>query len=252
MASCLVENPRDQEWWVRAIDAKFNGKGQFTAEDWEHLLGDCMAVVDNPIASFADELVDLYPDAKIILTVRDDAGVWHTSIMNTVYRTFERALPHSIRHPGLSPLYHLQRFLTPSTGQSKFLRKLFAMLDYENMPRDGPKMYTMHNDSIRRLAKGRDFLEFNVKEGWEPLCKFLGKPIPDKPFPRINDTANYQSRWPSMRFGIDGLYVTNLCFNAGLLLLVAGVIHRYQGGPGIWWKDTAWPILTGRWLSVVW
>jgi hypothetical protein len=44
-----------------------------------------------------------------------------------------------------------------------------------------------HEKVISKCPKEK-LLVFDVKEGWEPLCKFLGKPIPNVPFPNTNDT----------------------------------------------------------------
>jgi hypothetical protein len=44
-----------------------------------------------------------------------------------------------------------------------------------------------HNAYIRSVVPKDRLLEMQLSDGWEPLCKFLGKPIPDEPFPRVND-----------------------------------------------------------------
>lgn len=46
-----------------------------------------------------------------------------------------------------------------------------------------------HNDLVRRLVPSDRLLVLNLGDGWEPLCRFLGKPIPNEPFPRVNDAA---------------------------------------------------------------
>ena len=63
-------------------------------------------------------------------------------------------------------------------------------------------MYHEHNAMVRKLAGvGEEikvterFLEFNVKEGWKPLCAFLGKPVPETAFPKVNDVAELRSRF---------------------------------------------------------
>ena len=48
----------------------------------------------------------------------------------------------------------------------------------------------MHEDYIRRIAPKERLFFFNVKDGWEPLCKILNCPVPDEPFPRANDTES--------------------------------------------------------------
>ena len=52
-------------------------------------------------------------------------------------------------------------------------------------------MYKEHNAWIKSLVKPENLLVYNVKDGWEPLCSFLGRKIPDKPFPRVNDEEAY-------------------------------------------------------------
>ncbi|KAJ7064011.1 hypothetical protein C8F01DRAFT_1250272 [Mycena amicta] len=69
-------NPCDREMWNEAIDAKFFGKGKkYGREEWDALLGHCMAVSDMPHLLFAEDLIAAYPDAKVILTIRDPRQV---------------------------------------------------------------------------------------------------------------------------------------------------------------------------------
>lgn len=59
----------------------------------------------------------------------------------------------------------------------------------------GKKSFIEHHDMVRRLVPKENLLEYSVKEGWEPLCKFLGEPVPDEPFPCLNDRASF---WTGM------------------------------------------------------
>ena len=52
--------------------------------------------------------------------------------------------------------------------------------------------YKSHNLYVKSEVPEEDLLIWNVKEGWEPLCKFLGKPIPDVPFPHANKTGDME------------------------------------------------------------
>ena len=61
-------------------------------------------------------------------------------------------------------------------------------------PENRVQYYKDWVDHVKRTVPPENLLVFNVKQGWEPLCKFLGKPIPDKPFPRCNDTGKFGSR----------------------------------------------------------
>lgn len=71
--------------WTEAFNAKCYGKGkEFEKADWDQLLGHCMAITDTPAVLFYSELLAAYPDAKVILTERDDAEQWHRSQLGSV------------------------------------------------------------------------------------------------------------------------------------------------------------------------
>ena len=58
------------------------------------------------------------------------------------------------------------------------------------------EIYERHNQAVRDAFSGGDrLLEFEPSQGWAPLCKFLGKDVPDEDFPRVNDTASFQQRF---------------------------------------------------------
>lgn len=83
MMSASVENPRDCQLWARAFAAKFDGIGKFEKAEWDQLLGHCQAVCDWPAIAFAEELMEAYPESKVILTTRD-VNSWHRSVLQTV------------------------------------------------------------------------------------------------------------------------------------------------------------------------
>lgn len=63
--------------WLKALQAKFHGRGKrFGREEFDQLLGHCQAVTDIPAACFAEELIEAYPNAKVILSYRD-IDAWH-------------------------------------------------------------------------------------------------------------------------------------------------------------------------------
>ncbi len=61
--------------------------------------------------------------------------------------------------------------------------------------RPGVELLKRHNAHIRKVVPKERLLEMDLQDGWEPLCKFLGKPIPDEPFPRSNEAAAVQQRF---------------------------------------------------------
>lgn len=84
MMSASVENPPDCLMWSDALASKYDGKGTFGREQWDQLLGHCQAVCDWPAVAFAKELIEAYPDAKVLVTTRD-IDSWHASTMKTVH-----------------------------------------------------------------------------------------------------------------------------------------------------------------------
>lgn len=68
----LLGNPRDNEMWMEALEAKYDGKGKpYGREEFDKLLGHCQGVSDMPAILFTDELIKAYPEAKVILTHRN-------------------------------------------------------------------------------------------------------------------------------------------------------------------------------------
>lgn len=94
--------------------------------------------------------------------------------------------------PGVAGM--ARRALAPRPRDDGMAWKILQHTYYKDFPNLGKQHYVDHNEKIRSLAKEqkREFLEFNVKEGWEPLCKFLGDSVPDTPFPFGNDTKEMQ------------------------------------------------------------
>lgn len=79
MMAASVENPPDCLMWHDALLAKYDGVGEFGRKEWDQLLGDCQAVCDWPACAFAKELIEAYPNAKVILTTRD-VDSWHAYV----------------------------------------------------------------------------------------------------------------------------------------------------------------------------
>lgn len=84
MMSASVENPPDCLMWSDALAAKYDGVGTFGREQWDQLFGHCQAICDWPCVAFAKELIEAYPDAKVIVTTRE-VDSWHSSTMKTVH-----------------------------------------------------------------------------------------------------------------------------------------------------------------------
>ena len=126
------------------------------------------AALDAPACAQWSTLARRFPDAKVILTRRDPAR-WYESVMETV------GSPDHVRFVVRSPLAPAA-LANPPFGLR--LRKDAMIRHFER-----------YGERVRRdIAPGR-LLEFEAKDGWEPLCRFLGVAVPDRPFPHVNDRA---------------------------------------------------------------
>ncbi|KEY72318.1 hypothetical protein S7711_01001 [Stachybotrys chartarum IBT 7711] len=184
MISCSIENPPDALMWMDALTAKFEGKGKpFTREDWDQLLGNAQAVCDWPSCAFAKELIEAYPEAKVVLTNRD-VHSWHASTMKTVY--------WRVTDPELRWLSH---FDWAAGMYYPMLKKFFDTFFEGDFPNKGKEVFTRHYAEVRSLVPKDRLLEYRVTDGWEPLCKFLDEPVPkDCPFPNVNDNSDFVTR----------------------------------------------------------
>lgn len=184
MMSCSIDNPPDALLWMDALRAKYDGVGEpFTRRDWDKLLGNCQAVCDWPSVAFAKELIEAYPEAKVVLTTRD-VDSWHASTMKTVYW---RVCDWELRW--------LSHFSWAASMYYPMLKKFFDTFFEGDFEKRGKDVFLRHYDEVRSLVPKERLLEFNVRDGWEPLCDFLDERIPyGQKFPNVNDTNNFFTR----------------------------------------------------------
>lgn len=174
----------DIEMWQEAVDRKFFGAGpKFGRDEFDQLLHDFGAVSsDTPAIAFADDLIEAYPEAKVVLVERD-IDSWYESWMNSVMKnTYD---------PFVTVIYHLERFFVHPLGKiHKTTFKGWAGIsNLEDARLKSKEKYREHYELIRRATPQDRLLKFKLSDGWGPLCDFLGKEIPEEPFPHINEKA---------------------------------------------------------------
>ena len=153
--------------------------------DWEALFQGYRATVDWPGCNFYREFLRLYPRAKVILTVRDP-GRWYDSARQTIYYV-RHAFPGWVT-PFVPRMRHLMRMLDRLIWDGMFGGR------FEERPH-AIEVFNRHSEEVRRSVPPDRLLVYEVKEGWGPLCSFLGVPVPeDKPFPHLNDAEEFRSR----------------------------------------------------------
>jgi hypothetical protein len=149
--------------------------------DWDALFHDFHSTVDWPSARWWRELAAHYPEAKVLLSVRDPEA-WYNSVTNTIYQAMK------IQPPASAP----EHFRL----QSAMVRKAILEATFDNRFEDKAHaiaVFKRHNQEVRDAIAPARLLVFEVREGWAPLCDFLKVPIPAQPFPRLNDTASTQA-----------------------------------------------------------
>lgn len=142
--------------------------------DWDSVFtGKCQAAVDFPSALFYKQMMEAYPDAKVILTVRETEK-WYESVYESVWKPTRD--PESFKKMFNDNDGKLHELLF----HSEFMKNLE---DKEATIREFEK----HTEEVKATVPSDKLLIFSIKEGWEPLCKFLDVDIPSIPFPRVND-----------------------------------------------------------------
>jgi hypothetical protein len=185
--------------------------------DWEALFQGYQAIVDWPGCSFYRQYLELYPEAKVILTVRDPER-WYESALQTIYYV-RHAFPSWVT-PLLPRMRRFRRMLDRliwvGLFQRRFEDKSFAI-----------EVFNRHNEEVRRLVPSQRLLVFDVKEGWGPLCEFLALPVPDgKPFPHLNDTAEFRGRIQRAARIVNAFAYTSLALVLiGLAWLILGLFR---------------------------
>jgi hypothetical protein len=136
------------------------------------------STVDWPGVFFWKELIEKYPDAKVVLTVRDPQE-WYASAERTIW-----AAANAPRRPGMERF----REMAEATNWNGTFDGRFGDRDH------AIRVFTEHNDEVRRTVEPERLLEYEVGQGWQPLCDFLGTPVPEQPFPRLNDAASFREQ----------------------------------------------------------
>ena len=177
----VFENPEHVEQWEAAREGR---------ADWEELFRGYRATVDWPGAAFYEELMQRYPGAKVILTVRDPER-WYESVRSTIY---------NVQSIASSPVLTLSGIFVPRVKQLRRVARMASKLAWEDVfgGRFEERGYAIGvferwNDEVKRRVPAERLLVYEVKDGWEPLCDFLEVAVPEgRPFPHLNDAEAFR------------------------------------------------------------
>ena len=162
--------------------------------DWQRLLQDFGATVDYPASIYYQELLAAFPDAKVVHTVRDPES-WYKSTYDTIYRGVKDNLFPGWLQRAVKRVGQLQGMVSGLIWEGVFEGA------FEDRQR-AMEIFEQHTADVKRTVPAEKLLVFNVKEGWEPLCQFLGVPVPNTPFPHVNDRESMQKRFREIQFTV--------------------------------------------------
>ncbi|KIJ44564.1 hypothetical protein M422DRAFT_252182 [Sphaerobolus stellatus SS14] len=178
----IMRVPNEQEaWrlWAEVIE------GNDSPESFDQILQGYRSVVGSLVAVKPEEVYAAYPNAKFILikiekacdtkTTRDPSK-WEKSIKKTVLPEYEIRK----KDPEVDP-----------RGMLRWARSYYDGYHKGRLSTQAKEAMEDHNNRIKKIIPAHQLLVYHVGEGWEPLANFLGVPVPQGPFPRLNESASY-------------------------------------------------------------
>lgn len=146
---------------------------------WAEIYDGYSSAVDWPTACFFRELAEEYPSARFILTQRDPER-WADSFGATIYTLLAG---RDEAPPEMRDWLDMASRVIAKTGFPP------------GLDRDAlAEAFTAHNEAVKKTIPADQLLVFEVRQGWEPLCEFLGVPVPDEDFPRTNHREEFWDR----------------------------------------------------------
>jgi hypothetical protein len=156
--------------WERAVDRK--------PVDWNRVFDGYRAQVDWPGAKFWRELAATFPNARVVLTVRDP-DAWFDSVQATIAPFIAARGKHTSPHTNaIAAMAH--HLLAQVFGEEGWTNRVHAT-----------RVFREHIADVQSTIPAGRLLTFDLSDGWRPLCAFLGVPVPDMPFPQTNSSKEF-------------------------------------------------------------
>ena len=211
----VLNNPANKshlDFWLKVARAEPGVR-----HDWEQVFSRYRAAVDNPACVVWRELMAEYPEAKVILSLHPKgAEAWYESTMETIYFT--------------ETMWQFQvlKAVTPfGKKMGEMSRKLIWGRGHQNTMADRQQAiayYQQHIETIRREVPPEKLLVFSADQGWEPLCEFVGVPVPATPYPNVNSRAAFQKIKGELTKGAYVILALGAMAMAGLFYGVSRVL----------------------------
>lgn len=168
----VLQQPQHDRIWHDALTG--------VTPRWDDLFKGFNATVDWPSAHFWRELIDYYPQAKVILTLRDDQA-WYESIRKTILELLTRA-------DGDDPV-SVHRQMTRKLVLDTVFDGRFNDADYVR------SVFLRHNDRVRDEVAEERLLVYAPGDGWAPLCRFFEVDEPNETYPHVNSSEEYRANY---------------------------------------------------------
>ena len=172
----VMRDPKQNEWFYRI--------SQGDRVEWGEVFADYSSAVDWPSASYYAELMDVFPDAKVILSVRDPDS-WYKSVKDTIFNVVPN-FPHWVQaiFPRSKKIAILiEEIVWQGVFNGRFNDRQYAIDVYEK-----------NTEAVMASVPSDRLLIHSAKEGWEPICKFLEVPVPETDYPWVNDSKSQRRR----------------------------------------------------------
>lgn len=171
--------------------------------EWEKFYEGYSSAVDYPTCLYYKELTKKNENIKVIHTTREFES-WYESVKETVYRGKPKSMKDILRliknmmfssdYRKVAPVFMFNdKLIWSGQFQSRFEDKSFMK-----------EIYFEHEEAVKSNIKPEQLLMYNIKDGWEPLCEFLGYPIPEIEFPRANERLEFNRKMDKLL--IDGIF----------------------------------------------
>jgi len=150
------------------------------AVDWNLVFSNYVAAVDEPVSTQWQSIMAHYPDALVVLSVRDVDSWWKSAIATILPVKIDPPDEMSpARRAWLDMVLELYKIVYPQGFQEEDKAKA---------------AFTAHVDRVKVNVPPARLLIWEVSQGWEPLCQALGLPVPEEPFPKSNTTEDFLAR----------------------------------------------------------
>lgn len=164
----VFKKPETMAFWEAVGDRR--------AVDWETVFAGYGSTVDWPSATYYRELADAYPEAKVVLSVRDPKA-WFASTQATIFSG---------------------NFDDPNDPFHRMVSKAVCTLFDQRIHDEAHciEVFNRHNQTVQQVIPKERLLVYDLAEGWAPLCVFLGREAPSTPMPRANTTEDFRRQRP--------------------------------------------------------